>query len=176
MIVYEYDLSEIRPYKNNPRRNKSAVDAVARSIKRFGFKQPIVIAPDKTIVCGHARYLAALKLKLATIPCVLADDLTDDERKAYRILDNKLHELSSWDDELLEQELESFEFDFEPFGVDLSVDDFSQYLEPDDENEEDDKSVPRSFQLVVDCGDEETQNDLYERLTREGFKARMCNV
>ena len=172
MTIYEYNLSEIRPYQNNPRNNRTAVDAVAESIRRFGFKQPIVIDADKTIVCGHTRYLAALKLKLATVPCVLADDLSDDEIKAYRLLDNKLHELSSWDDELLARELDSFEFDFEPFGVEFTCDDFCQNL--DDEN--DDKDVPQSFQLIVECDDEESQDELYERLKREGYRARICNL
>ena len=171
MTIYEYNLSEIRPYKTNPRNNKTAVQGVAESIKRFGFKQPIVIDADKTIVCGHTRYLAALKLKLATVPCVLADDLSDDEIKAYRLLDNKLHELSSWNDELLAQELDSFEFDFEPFGVEFSCDDgaFLEY-------ENDDKDVPQSFQLIVECDDEESQNELYKRLKDEGYQARICNL
>ncbi|MBQ9812971.1 MAG: ParB N-terminal domain-containing protein [Thermoguttaceae bacterium] len=171
MTIYEYNLSEIRPYQNNPRNNQFAVDGVAESIRRFGFKQPIVIDADKTIVCGHTRYLAALKLKLATVPCVLADDLSDDEIKAYRILDNKLHELSSWDDELLARELDSFEFDFEPFGVEFSCDD-DAFLE----DEHDDVDVPQSFQLIVECDDEESQDELYERLKQEGYRARICNL
>ena len=171
MTIYEYNLSEIRPYQNNPRNNQFAVDGVAESIRRFGFKQPIVIDADRTIVCGHTRYLAALKLKLATVPCVLADDLSDDEIKAYRILDNKLHELSSWDDELLARELDSFEFDFEPFGVEFSCDD-DAFLE----DEHDDVDVPQSFQLIVECDDEESQDELYERLKQEGYRARICNL
>ena len=171
MTIYEYNLSEIRPYKTNPRNNKTAVQGVAESIKRFGFKQPIVIDADKTIVCGHTRYLAALKLKLATVPCVLADDLSNDEIKAYRLLDNKLHELSSWNDELLAQELDSFEFDFEPFGVEFLT---APNASPFDDDL--DERVPQSFQLIVDCDDEESQDALYERLKREGYNVRICNL
>lgn len=174
MQICEYDISEIRPYAMNPRNNALAVAGVAESIRRFGFMQPIVIGPDKTIVCGHTRYLAAKKLKLGSVPCVRADDLTEDERKAYRLLDNKLHESSKWDDDLLSKELDGFEFDFKPFRVNFSFDQETSFF---DEDEDDyDESAPRSFQLVVDCEDEETQDDLYERLTQEGFRVRVCGV
>ena len=88
MEIIEKRLNELTPYKNNPRKNDQAVDAVAASIKAFGFKVPIVIDRDGVIVCGHTRAKAAKKLKLESVPCVVADDLTEEEIKAFRIADN----------------------------------------------------------------------------------------
>lgn len=172
MRIYDKKLDEITPYRDNPRNNAFAVSGVAESIAQFGFKQPIVVDAKGTIVCGHTRYLAAKKLGLESVPCVLADDLSETQIKAYRLLDNKLSEKSSWDDDLLAKELDSFEFDFTPFKVDFSTDAGSDLFEPrfDDEDED----VPHTFELVVECEDETEQDSLYERLTAEGFRVRTC--
>lgn len=123
MDVIEKKLKDIKPYEKNPRKNDSAVDAVANSIHEFGFKVPVVIDKDGVIVCGHTRYKAAKKLKLDTVPCVIADDLTDEQIKAYRLADNKVSELAEWDIDLLGEELDDiFEIDMSDFGFDLSED------------------------------------------------------
>ena len=120
MKVEERSIDSIVPYSRNPRKNSGAVDGVAESIRRFGFKQPLVIDSAGTIVCGHTRYEAAKKLGLRSVPCVLASDLTEDEVRAYRILDNKLAEASYWDFDALRVELGALEeFDFEGFEVDF---------------------------------------------------------
>lgn len=117
MNIVERKISEITPYENNPRRNDDAVPLVANSIKEFGFKQPIVIDKDGVIVAGHTRYLAAKKLKLKTVPCVIADDLTEEQVKAYRLADNKVSEAAEWDFELLDKELNGIlDIDMEDFG------------------------------------------------------------
>lgn len=134
MIIEDIPISSVKPYEKNPRKNDKAVDGVAESIKQFGFKQPIVIDKNGVIVAGHTRYKAALKLGLDTVPCVRADDLTQKQIKAYRILDNKLNELSSWDFETLGEELETFEFDFEPFDVEIPT--FEIANDFDEEKEE----------------------------------------
>ena len=114
MNIQMIKIAEINPYKNNPRKNAKAVDAVANSIKQFGFKQPIVVDKNYEIVAGHTRVLAAQKLKLTEVPCVIADDLSPEQIKAFRLADNKTHELSEWDFDLLELELkELFEVDFD---------------------------------------------------------------
>ena len=95
MKIKNLPITELKPYENNPRINDAAVPAVAESIKQFGFKQPIVIDKNNVIVCGHTRYKAAIKLGLKTVPCVIADDLTDEQIKAYRLADNKVSELAS---------------------------------------------------------------------------------
>lgn len=121
MDVIEKKLKDIKPYEKNPRKNDSAVDAVANSIREFGFKVPVVIDKDGVIVCGHTRYKAAKKLGIDKVPCVIADDLTDEQIKAYRLADNKVSELAEWDIDLLGEELDGiFDIDMSDFGFDLS--------------------------------------------------------
>lgn len=124
MQIVEKKIADIKPYEKNPRKNDSAVDAVANSIKEFGFKVPVVIDKDNIIVCGHTRYKAAKKLGLDKVPCVVADDLTDEQIKAYRLADNKVSELAEWDIDLLGEELDGiFDIDMSDFGFDLSEED-----------------------------------------------------
>ena len=120
MQIVNKRVDELIPYANNPRDNAGAVDAVAASIDEFGFKVPIVIDKDGVIVAGHTRTLAAEKLGLETVPCIVADDLTDEQIKAFRLADNKTAELASWDFTKLEQELaELSEVDMEQFGFEF---------------------------------------------------------
>ena len=119
MRVVEKSIAELVPYAANPRKNKAAVPLVANSIKEFGFKVPIVIDCHNVIVAGHTRYQAAKSLGLTSVPCIVADDLTPQQIKAFRLADNKVSEKSQWDDALLADELEGItdidmsEFDFE---------------------------------------------------------------
>ena len=109
-------VSELKEYENNPRNNEAAIDAVAKSIEEFGFKVPIVITKEDVIIAGHTRLKASLKLGLATVPCIVADDLTEGQIKAFRLADNKTAELASWDFSKLESELASIEMDMSQFG------------------------------------------------------------
>jgi site-specific DNA-methyltransferase (adenine-specific) len=106
MNVVEKRLDEITPYENNPRINDGAVDAVAESIKAYGWKVPIVVDSDGVIVTGHTRYKAARKLGLEKVPCVIASDLTPEQCRAFRIADNKTSDFSIWDNKLLLDELD----------------------------------------------------------------------
>lgn len=110
-------ITEIRPYENNPRVNDGAVDAVAASIREFGFQQPIVVDKGGVIIAGHTRYKAAMRLGLAEVPVVVADELTPDQVKAYRLADNKTGELATWDFAALDEELTGLtELDMSLFG------------------------------------------------------------
>lgn len=111
-------LTEITPYERNPRKNDGAVDAVAESIRRFGFLVPIVIDADGVIVAGHTRHKAAEKLGLKSVPCVVAEELTEDEIRAFRLADNKVAEMAEWDAELLPLELADIAVDMTAFGFD----------------------------------------------------------
>ena len=110
---------ELIPYANNPRNNDEAVDYVANSIKEFGFKVPCVIDNGKNVVCGHTRLKAAKKLGIKEVPCIIADDLTEEQIDAFRLADNKTAEIATWDFEKLEIELESIS------GIDMSEFDFN---------------------------------------------------
>ncbi|MEX1230839.1 MAG: DNA methyltransferase [Planctomycetaceae bacterium] len=105
MKIELWPLSRITPYERNPRLNDDAVDAVARSLQEFGFRQPIVVDPDGVIICGHTRYKAAQKLGLDKVPVHVAKDLTPEQIKAYRIADNQTATLAEWDYDLLPLEL-----------------------------------------------------------------------
>ncbi len=122
MEIVMKSIQEIEPYEKNPRKNDDAVKYVAESIKQFGFKVPIVIDRDGVIVAGHTRYKAAKKLKMDTVPCIVADDLTEEQIKAFRLADNKVAEKAEWDFELLADELgELFDFDMSVFGFEDDV-------------------------------------------------------
>jgi len=117
-------LKEIKPYENNPRKNDKSVNAVAKSIEQFGFKVPIVIDSNNQIVCGHTRFKAANMLHLESVPCIIADDLTDDQVKAFRLVDNKVSEASEWDQNLLKLEIEGIiDLDLKQFGFELDAQD-----------------------------------------------------
>lgn len=124
MEIIVKKIEELTPYEKNPRKNDSAVDYVAKSIKEFGFKVPIVIDKDGIIIAGHTRYKASKKLGLKEVPCIVADDLTEEQVKAFRLADNKVSEKAKWNDKLLEEELSDiFNIDMEDFGFDLGIDD-----------------------------------------------------
>ena len=121
MNIQDVPISALKPYENNPRRNDDAVDAVAKSIETFGFKVPLVIDKDNVIVCGHTRYKAAVKLELQAVPCIIADDLTPEQIRAFRLVDNKTNELSGWDFEKLDAELAYIaDLNDEIFNVDMT--------------------------------------------------------
>ena len=103
-IVYK-KINEIRPYENNPRNNEDAIKYVAKSIEEYGFKVPIVIDKDGIIVTGHTRYEASKQLGLKEVPCIIADDLDEEQVKAFRLVDNKVAEQSRWDYKKLMEEL-----------------------------------------------------------------------
>ena len=114
-ITYK-NIDEIIPYENNPRKNDDAVQYVANSIKQFGFKVPIIIDKENVIVAGHTRYKAANELGLKEVPVILADDLTPEQVKAFRLADNKVSEQASWNYDLLNLELEDIDLNMEDFG------------------------------------------------------------
>lgn len=140
MNIKELKLSEISAYNNNAKtHDEKQIGMIAESIKQFGFRQPLVIDKNNEIVVGHGRYYAAKKLGLLTVPCEYADDLTDDQIKAYRLIDNKLNE-SPWDFDMVDAELASisdeFDLDMSDFGfnlndefADLKADDFGDAFE-----------------------------------------------
>ena len=116
--IIEMAIEDVIPYENNPRKNDGAVDSVAASIHEFGFKNPIIVDSENVIIAGHTRLKAAEKLGLETVPVIVADDLTEDEVKAFRLADNKTAELAVWDMDLLDQELAELDglIDMEDFG------------------------------------------------------------
>lgn len=109
MDIKEIPINKITPYDGNPRNNDVAVDAVKYSIKEFGFKVPIVIDKNNVVVCGHTRLRSAIELELKKVPCVVAEDLSEEQVKAFRLIDNRVSEFSKWDDDLFDEELGKIE-------------------------------------------------------------------
>lgn len=135
------NIEDIKPYENNPRFNDNAVEYVKNSIKEFGFKVPMILDKDNKIVCGHTRYKSALELGIKEIPVIYADDLTEEQIKAFRIADNKVSEFAEWDIELLAEELENIDIDMTEFGV--------ENIEADIEPEELDKIEEEKTKVKV---------------------------
>lgn len=161
MEIEYLSIDDIVPYENNPRHNDDAVDHVANSIKEFGFKVPIIIDENNVIVAGHTRIKACKKLGIKDVPCIRANDLTEDQIKAFRLADNKVSELATWDFEKLEIELDNIDIDMSAFGFDISVSDID-LSEPDDADDIPDvKDEPKAkkgdvYQLgnhFLMCGD-----------------------
>ena len=169
MNIVEKKLGELQPYENNPRKNDTAVPYVAESIKRYGFKVPIVIDKDGVIVAGHTRYLASIELGLETVPCIVADDLTDEEIKEFRLVDNKTSEFAGWDFDMLEAELQELDFDGYDFGFDIDT------IE-DDNNEIKEVEYHENISVVVECDNDEEAEYIFQRLTDEGYKCHISTL
>lgn len=133
--IEEWPVERLRPYENNPRKNDDAVGAVAASIREFGFKVPIIVDKNGVIVAGHTRLKAAKMLGLAAVPVVVADDLTPEQVRAFRLADNKTSELAGWDFQKMREELlEIQDIDMMEFG--FMIDDIREFGEPELTNED----------------------------------------
>lgn len=178
MNVQELKLKDIKPYGKNPRKNDDAVPYVAESIKQFGFKVPIVIDKNNVIVAGHTRYKAAKKLGFKSVPCIIADDLTDEQIKAFRLADNKVSEKAEWDLDLLDSEIEGiFDIDMTDFGFELE----SEELEAEEDEYQGTVSEDPVTQKgdmwklgehILLCGDSTCITDVEKLMYEE--KADMC--
>ena len=161
-------VSEVRPYEKNPRKNANAVKFVKASIEQFGFKVPIIIDSNRVIVCGHTRLLAAKSLGMSEVPCIMADDLTDDQIRAFRLADNKVGEFAEWDMDLLGEELDAIadacaidmtEFGFDPFSKkEVIEDDFNP--EPPEEPKSKLGEIYQLGRHRLMCGDSTSKGDV----------------
>lgn len=183
MQIYDKPLGWLTPYKNNPRNNDEAVEPVANSISEFGFKVPIVATSDGEIINGHTRWKAAKKLKLKTVPVIIADDLTEEQVRAFRLADNKVAEIAQWDIELLLSEIESVDnLDMTLFGFadsDYTLDDFEDEETDTDISEDEIESEGDSVSSVeygdiyqlgrhrLMCGDSTSAGDMKELVNGE---------
>lgn len=169
MNIVEKNINDIIPYEKNPRKNNDAVPYVAESIKQFGFKVPIVIDKNNVIVAGHTRYKAAKKLGLNEVPCIVADDLTEEQIKAFRLADNKVAEKAEWDFDLLEDELQDLmQFDMSVFGFEDEEEQEEELEAEEDGYDEEIPEEPKSRQgdiyrlgkHILMCGDSTNAKDV----------------
>ena len=167
-------ISELVEYENNPRViEHSAVVAVAESIKEFGWKQPIVVDKHNVIIAGHTRFKAAKLLGLEIVPVVIADDLSENEVRAYRIIDNKSGELTLWNPDLLVEELSVIDFDMTTWKFDTtSLENLEVPVIPDVRG----IAYKEKFGVVIDCQDEPEQRRVFEFVTAGGYQARIVSI
>ena len=179
MEIIKLKITEIKPYDKNPRKNDGAVDAVAESIKQCGYCAPIVIDEDNVILAGHTRLKALKKLKYKECECVRKVGMTEEQKRKYRLLDNKTNELAEWDIDLLKGELDGLDFlDFD-FGFDIADESEPQAIVEDDVPEVDNQAEPITklgdiWQLGrhrLMCGD--STNKATVEMLMDGKKADM---
>lgn len=174
MDIQWRDIETVKPYERNAKKHPDdQVGHIANSLKRFGWKQPLVVDKDGVVVVGHGRLLAAKKLGLKTVPCVCADDLTEDEIKAFRLADNKTNE-SAWDDELLDLELDELaeldDIDMSDFGFEL---DFEEKAETKELKE---ATYSENIGVIIDCSDEYEAEEIFNKLQEEGYTCRISTL
>ena len=167
-------VSELIPYINNPRNNDDAIDAVASSIKNFGFKVPIIVDSNNEIINGHTRLKAAKKLGLETVPVIVADDLTPEQIKAFRLADNKVGEIATWDEDALAVELEELKnLDFDMSEFEFEIDE--PQTQEKDENT-DSILIDEKMIIIIESDDKLKLEEYFNKLVDEGYPCRLSTL
>lgn len=160
------NIRDLKPYKKNAKKHsKEQVEQIANSIKEFGFTQPVIIDKNNEVVAGHGRILGAKKAGLKQVPTVCLEELTEEQIKAYRLVDNKLNE-SEWDFSLLDEELENLaeDIDMELFGFDID-----NLFEEEEQKKKVEFEVKKENKIIITCKTKRQTEDLYKRLIEEGY-------
>lgn len=161
-------IEELKPYANNAKEHPAKqIEQIKKSIREFGFDDPIGIWKD-TIVEGHGRLIAAMELEMETVPCIRLDHLTDEQRKAYALVHNKLTMNSDFNLDLLQMELDDINIDMTDFGFDID----------EEEGEPGDTAAKYSekISVVIDCENDEQAEEIFNRLTEEGYECRISTL
>ena len=182
MKIETIPTGELIPYARNAKKHDdSQVAKLAGSIKEFGFNNPVLIDKDNGIIAGHGRIMAAQKLGLETVPCIRLGHLTDTQRRAYILADNRLAEIGGgWDDEMLKLELadlRELDMDFDVMGFDGDA--IESILNPGEKEDEQDANYGEfssQYAVTVICSGEDQQRELFERLTSEGLTCKVVCV
>ena len=170
-ITYR-QIKELKPYKKNAKKhNKEQVEQIANSIKEFGFTQPVIIDKNNEVVAGHGRILGAKKAGLKQVPTVCLEELTEEQIKAYRLVDNKLNE-SEWDYSLLDEEIEQLtDIDMDLFGFDTNM--------TDDEQEKKKKvefEIKEKYEVHIICKDEKQMEEVYNKTKGLGVECKLVST
>lgn len=166
-------IKELKPYKKNAKKhNKEQVEQIANSIKEFGFTQPVIIDKHDCVVAGHGRILGAKKAGLKQVPTVCLDELTEEQIKAYRLVDNKLNE-SEWDYSLLDEEIEQLtDMDMDLFGFDEVVD-----LTKDDETKKKvEFEIKEKYEVHIICKDEKQMEQVFNKVKGYGKECKLVST
>lgn len=169
MEIVTRTLKDIHPYERNPRKNDNAVDAVAESIKQCGYIAPIIVDEDGIILAGHTRYKALQKLGRTKCEVVVKEGLSEEQKRKYRLLDNKTSELAEWDFDLLAEELKWL--DFGALELDWGMD-----TEESESKERQEASFHETISVVIDCQTDEEAEEIFSRLNEEGYHCRISTL
>lgn len=163
-------IADLKPYALNAKKHpQSQLEGMAESIKRFGFTQPVVVDSKNEIIIGHGRVEGAKIAGLKALPCIKRDDLSVQEIKALRIIDNRISE-TGWDNELLKLEFDELDFDLSVFNVDFKEFNFSGEVETKEEKEVVDQ---QQFMIVIDCESEAVQQQFFDEFKSRGIECRL---
>lgn len=172
-IVYK-NIKELKPYKKNAKKhNKEQVEQIANSIEEFGFTQPVIVDKNNEVVAGHGRILGAKKAGLKQVPTVCLEDLTEEQIKAYRLVDNKLNE-SEWDYNLLDEELNEL-WDDGIFDMTL----FGFEMEEQQEKEQKKKvefEIKEKYEVHIICKDEKQMEQVYNNVKGYGQECKLVST
>ena len=174
MNIKHLQTADLIPYARNARKHDDAqVAQIAGSIKEFGFNNPVLIDKDNGIIAGHGRVLAAQKLGMNTVPIICLDHLSDTQKRAYILADNRLAEKAEWDDEMLKLELDELSEDF-----DLDSLGFDDYELSDDEEKKtkNESDLTSTLEVIAECEDEEQQKMIYDMLNKKGIICRVVTL
>lgn len=166
------NIRDLKPYKKNAKKhNKEQVEQIANSIKEFGFTQPVIIDKNNEVVAGHGRILGAKKAGLKQVPTVCLEELTEEQIKAYRLVDNKLNE-SEWDYDLLDEELGIL-------GESIDMDLFGFELEEQQEKETKKKvefEIKEKYEVHIICKDEKQMEQVYNNVKGYGQECKLVST
>lgn len=172
--VREVSLSSLVPYERNAKiHGPEQVEKLKASIKEFGFLSPCLIDREYNIIAGHGRVRAARELGMETVPCVFVEGLSEEQRRAYILADNRLTELGEWDMELVDielAELGEMGFNVELTGFSVDIDD------PTEDREKNDAKFTDTLSVVVSCESEDDAEIIYNELTERGYKCRISTL
>lgn len=170
-IVYK-NIKELKPYKKNAKKHsKEQVEQIANSIKEFGFTQPVIIDKNNCVVAGHGRILGAKKAGLKQVPTVMLEDLTEEQIKAYRLVDNKLNE-SEWDFSLLDEELEDLigDMNMDLFGFD------EDEVEQEEQKKKVEFEIKEKYEVHIICKDEKQMEQVFNKVKGYGQECKLVST
>ena len=168
-IVYK-QVNELKNNPKNPRLNDDAVESVAKSIEKYGFRNPLIIDENNIVWCGNTRLKAAKKLGLKEVPCICVKDLTEKQMAEYALLDNKTNEIADWDYDLLSEELA--DLDLGEFELDWDIEEKISEIDRKDLSEQ----IKEEFEIIIYCENEIELEETYNKLMEQNYKCRISTL
>lgn len=170
MELKKIELSKIKPYEKNARKNDEAVEYVIKSIEQCEYVAPIILDENNVILAGHTRYKALKKLGYTEAECVIKEGLSEEQKKKYRLLDNKTAEFAEWDFDLLKDELDGL--DFEDLDIDWGID----CSEIEQLNERKEANFNETISVIIECSSDIEAEEIFNKLQSEGYNCHISTL